>query len=63
MLPSAETSLIFVKTIIFQLGMYKEYSTLCESFKNVLSVFIPNISIDYISKELIIDDIIITEEI
>lgn len=58
-----ENPLDFVEKILFQFGMYKEYSTITETFKEVLQFFIPNIVIDYKKKQLIVDDIIITNEV
>ena len=58
-----ETSLKLVHNLLFQLGMYKEYSGIVEKTREALEFFIPNIEIDYADKQLIVDDIIITEEI
>jgi hypothetical protein len=57
------TSFELLNNIIFQLGMYREYSNILKSFNNVLKFFIPGIEIDYQNKKLIVDGIIITEEI
>lgn len=58
-----DSSLQFVKVIIFHLGMYKEYSLLADKMKTGLLFFIPNVNIDFKQKELIIEGITITEEI
>lgn len=58
-----KSSFEFVNTILFQLGIYKEYNSALKSFKEGLNFFIPNIEIDYKNKQLIVDDIIITEEV
>ena len=58
-----EYSLDFVKNIIFQLGVYKEFNSIASNFKKVLDFFIPGIAIDYVNKELTIDGITITNEV
>ena len=57
------TSFELLNNIIFQLGMYREYSNILKNFNNALKFFIPGIEIDYQNKKLIVDGIIITEEI
>jgi hypothetical protein len=57
------TSFELLNNIIFQLGMYREYSNILKNFNNVLKFFIPRIEIDYQNKKLIVDGITITEEI
>lgn len=52
-----------ITRIIFQLGMYKEYSEVTKNFQQALEFFIPDISFNFKSKQLIVDDITITEEI
>ena len=59
----SNNSLEFVKNVLFQLGMYKEFSNIANLFKISLNFYIPNIEIDYKNKQLIVDDITITEEI
>lgn len=58
-----EDSFDLVNNILFKLGIYKEYSSIVNSFKEVLEFFIPNITIDYKNKKLIVDNITITSEI
>ena len=58
-----ETSYDFLKIVLFNLGAYKEYSSIAEDFKKALDFFIPSIQIDYKNKELIVEDITITEQI
>ena len=60
---TGDAPLDFVKTILFQLGIYKEYKEIVNRFKETLSFFIPNIEIDYKNKQLIVDGITITNEI
>ena len=58
-----ENSLDLTKAILFQLGIYKEYSSISDNIKEGLNFFIPGVEIDYKNKELIIEDITITEQI
>ena len=58
-----ENSLDLTKAILFQLGIYKEYSVISDNIKEGLNFFIPGVEIDYKNKELIIEDITITEQI
>ena len=58
-----EESLDLVINILFNFGMYKEYTEITSKFKQVLEFFIPNIKLDYKSKQLIVDDINITNEV
>lgn len=60
---SCEEPFDLVINILFNLGMYKEYSIMANKFKEVLEFFIPNIKIDYKGKQLIVDDITITNEV
>jgi hypothetical protein len=58
-----ENSFDFVLHILFQMGIYKEYTSITQNFINTLNFFIPEIKIDYKNKNLIVNDIIITNEI
>ena len=58
-----KSSYDFINIIIFQLGVYKEYSEVVNTMKNTLKFFVPKIEIDYKNKQFIVDGIIITEEI
>jgi hypothetical protein len=58
-----EDSFSFVVTLLFQLGIYKEYSIITNQFKEALAFFIPNIEIDYKNKQLMVNSLIITSEI
>ena len=58
-----ETSFDFLNIILFQMGMYKEYAEITLKFKEILVFLFPDIEINYKNKQLIVDDIIITEEI
>ena len=58
-----KTSFDLVVGVLFKFGIYKEYKVIVDNFKYTLDFFIPNIEIDYKNKQLIVDDIIITEEI
>lgn len=58
-----EDSFDFVKTVIFQLGIYKEFRETVNNFKKTLNFFIPGIQIDFANQQFIINDIIITTEI
>ena len=58
-----KSSFDFIHTVLFQLAIYKEYANVVRTMKETLSFFIPSVEIDYKNKQLIVDDIIITEEI
>lgn len=58
-----KSSFDFINNIIFHLGIYKEYTFITNNTKEILEFFIPKLEIDYKNKQLIVDDIIITEEI
>ena len=58
-----ETSFDFINTILFKLGIYKEYSNIVLRLKEALVFFLPEIEINYKEKQLIVDNITITEEI
>ena len=60
---NSETSFEFVDAIVFQLGMYKEYSKLAQTIVTGLKELIPGVEIDYANKQFIIEDLIITDEI
>lgn len=60
---NVESSFEFVNTIIFQLGIYKEYSTLAQTIISGLRELLPGVKIDYTNKQFIIGDLIITDEI
>lgn len=57
------SSLDYIKLLIFQLGMFQEYSELVSNIKTGLEFFIPGVEIDFKSKQLIVDNITITQEI
>ena len=56
-------SLDLIRNVLFQFGIYKEYTALVNGFKTVLQFFIPNIQIDFKNKQLIVDNITITNEV
>ena len=58
-----EGSFDLLNKILFQLGMYKEFQDISKKFESVLDFIIPELEIDYSNKQLIVDDITITEEI
>ena len=45
------------------MGIYKEFSGITTSMVNALEFFLPELEIDYQNKQLIVDNIIITEDI
>ena len=51
------------RTILFELGAYKEYKEILASFKEALYFILPDLNIDMDNKELITNSIIITQEI
>ena len=57
------TSFELVYNILFQMGIYKEFSGITTSMVNALEFFLPELEIDYQNKQLIVDNIIITEDI
>lgn len=57
------SSLDYIKLLIFQLGMFQEYSELVSNIRTGLEFFIPGVEIDFKSKQLIVDNITITQEI
>lgn len=58
-----ENSFDFVLHTLFQMGIYKEYTSITQNFINTLNFLIPEIKIDYKNKNLMVNDIIITNEI
>jgi hypothetical protein len=58
-----DTAFQFIHLILFQFGIYKEYAVLLKKIKEALVFFVPDIEIDYENKQLIVNDIIITEDI
>ena len=58
-----ETSFELLNTIVFNLGRFKEYKDVLESFKYFLSLILPNIVIDFENKNFTINNIIMTSEI
>lgn len=62
-IPNSKDSFAFIETIIFQLGMYKEYSKLAQTIVGGLRELLPGVEIDYVNKQFIIEDLIITNEI
>ena len=63
LIQNVESSFEFVSTIVFQLGIYKEYSTLAQTIVGGLKELLPGIEIDYTNKQFTIEDLIITDEI
>jgi hypothetical protein len=59
----SEDSFEFINNLIFQMGMYKEYSSVVNTTKEVLLFFMPDFEIDYKNKQLIVDGITITREV
>ena len=53
----------FAHLLLFNLGKYREYSETTDLLRNGLLFFIPNVVLDYKTKQLIVDDITITKEI
>ena len=51
------------RTIIFELGAYREYKDILASFKEALNFILPTLQIDMTNKKLIVNDVTITEEI
>lgn len=60
---ACNSSFELLNAVLFQFGIYKEYSEITSKFKDALSFFIPHIEINNKDKQLIVDDIIITEDI
>lgn len=60
---STKTSFELVHNIIFQMGIYKEFSSITTSMMSALEFFLPELEIDYQNKQLIVDNIIITQDI
>ena len=63
LIQNVESSFEFVNTIVFQLGIYKEYSTLAQTIIGGLKELLPGVEIDYTNKQFTIEDLIITDEI
>ena len=57
------SSFKLINMVLFHLGIYQEYSMVKESFKSGLKYFLPDLQIDYAHKQIIIGDVILTEEI
>ena len=53
----------FIQIILFQLGMYKEFTEYIKMIESSLPLFLPEAEIDYANKVIKVNDIIITEEI
>ena len=58
-----DSSLEFVLNILFKLNIYKEFENISRFFETALQFFIPDLTIDYIKKHLIVNEIIITDEV
>ena len=58
-----DSSLEFVLKILFELNIYKEFENLSRFFETALQFFIPDVTIDYVKKHLIVNEIIITDEV
>ena len=62
-IPNLKDSFAFIEAIVFQLGMYKEYSKLAQTIVSGLRELLPGVEIDYANKQFVIEDLIITDEI
>ena len=60
---STKTSFELVHNILFQMGIYKEFSSIATTMVDALEFFLPELKIDYQNKQLIVDNITITEDI
>lgn len=58
-----KTSFELVCNILFQMGIYKEFSGITASTVEALKFFLPELEINYSNKQLIVDNITITEDI
>ena len=58
-----DSSLEFVLKLLVELNIYKEFENLSRFFETALQFFIPDLTIDYIKKHLIVNEIIITDEV
>lgn len=58
-----ETSFDYIQLILFELGKYKQYSDISDSFKKYLEEVIPGIEFNYREKHMRINGLIITIEI
>jgi hypothetical protein len=56
-------SLDYVKMLVFQFGAFKEYSKLVSNLRSGLCFFLPGFKTNFQTKELIVGDITITQEI
>lgn len=45
------------------MGIYKEFSSIATTMVDALEFFLPELEIDYQNKQLIVDNITITEDI
>ena len=58
-----ETGFDYIKTIIFDLGAYKQYRSLVDSMSKYLTEIIPDISINFSTKTILINSLNVTVEI
>lgn len=58
-----ETGFDYIKTIIFDLGAYKQYRPLVDSMSKYLTEIIPDISINFSTKTILINSLSVTIEI
>lgn len=65
LLPSIaiESSFDFLKKILFTLGGFKEFRKNADLFRKALKFLLPQIELNFQSKQLIVDNIIITDEV
>jgi hypothetical protein len=53
----------YIQLVLFDLGKYKQYFDISNSFKQYIEEIIPNIKFNYRERFMYIDDLIITVEI
>ena len=61
--PQIDSSFAALKILVFDLGMYKQFSKTTEYIRNTLNDLFPQMTFNFLDKEILINNLIITEEI
>lgn len=61
--PQIDSSFAALKMLVFDLGMYKQFSKTTEYIRNTLNDLFPQMTFNFLDKEILINNLTITEEI
>ena len=61
--PQIDSSFAALKILVFDLGMYKQFSKTTEYIRNTLNDLFPQMTFNFLDKEILVNNLTMTEEI